>query len=48
MADVINLLDHDDSSLESVKLLSRQPSFTTLWRWVAGVALTVIVIAFLP
>lgn len=48
MADVINLLDHDDSTLESVKLLSRQPSFTTLRRWVLGVALTMVAIAFLP
>lgn len=48
MADMLNLLDRDDSALESVKLLSRQPSYVILRRWILGVAATAVVIAFLP
>lgn len=48
MADVADLLDRRDSSLESLKLLARQPSFRVLGAWVLGVLCVVLVIAFLP
>ncbi len=48
MADTLDLLDRGDSSLESVKLLSRQPSFRVLGAWVLGVLFVVMVVAFLP
>jgi len=48
MADVADLLDRRDSSLESLKLLARQPSFRVLGAWVLGVLFVVMVIAFLP
>lgn len=48
MADTLDLLDRGDTSLESVKLLSRQPSFRVLGAWVLGVLFVVMVVAFLP
>lgn len=48
MADSLNILDRGDSSLESVKLLARQPSFRVLGAWVLGVLAVVLIVAFLP
>jgi multidrug efflux pump subunit AcrA (membrane-fusion protein) len=48
MADTPDLLDRGDSSLESVKLLSRQPSFRVLGSWMLGVLAVMLVVAFLP
>jgi multidrug resistance efflux pump len=42
------LLDRGDSTLGSVKLLAKPPSFRTLGRWVVGVLATILLIAFLP
>lgn len=48
MASTTDLLDRREASLESVRLLSRQPSLRTLLLWIAGVAMAVLVVAFLP
>lgn len=48
MADSTDLLDRGDSSLQSVKLLARQPSFRVLGSWMLGVLVVVFVVAFLP
>jgi adhesin transport system membrane fusion protein len=48
MAAPSDLLDRRDASLESVRLLSRQPSLRTLLLWIGGVAAAVLVVAFLP
>ncbi len=48
MADSLNLLDRGGSSLESVKLLARQPSFRVLGTWMMGVLLVLLIVAFLP
>ena len=48
MATTSDLLDRREASLESVRLLSRQPSLRTLLLWIAGVAVAVLVVAFLP
>ncbi len=43
-----DLLSAADRSLDSVKLLSRQPSFRVLGRWMLGVLGAVVVVLFLP
>lgn len=43
-----DLLEQRALSLESVKLLARQPSFRTLGRWAAVIIAVVVSIAFLP
>ncbi len=43
-----DLLTAGDRSLDSVKLLSRQPSFRVLGRWMLGVLGAVVVVLFLP
>lgn len=43
-----DLLEQTESGLGSVKLLSRQPSFTGLSRWMLGVFIVVLITAFLP
>lgn len=43
-----DLLDRGDQSLESVRLLARQPSLRTLLLWIGGVACVMLVVAFLP
>lgn len=48
MAATTDLLDRRDASLESVRLLSRQPSLRTLLMWIGGVAAVVLLVAFLP
>lgn len=48
MAATTDLLDRRDASLESVRLLSRQPSLRTLLLWIGGVAAVVLLVAFLP
>lgn len=48
MADTVDLLDRRDASLESLKLLSRQPSFRVLGSWILGVLAVVLIVAFLP
>jgi multidrug efflux pump subunit AcrA (membrane-fusion protein) len=48
MANTADLLDRRDKSLESVRLLARQPSLRTLLQWIAGVLAVVLVVAFLP
>lgn len=48
MADRFDLLEQRDATLESVKLLARQPSFHTLGAWIGGVLAVVLVAAFLP
>lgn len=48
MATTSDLLDRREASLESVRLLSRQPSLRTLLLWIAGVATAVLIVAFLP
>lgn len=48
MATTTDLLDRREASLESVRLLSRQPSLRTLMMWIAGVAAAVLIVAFLP
>lgn len=48
MAAPTDLLERRDASLESVRLLSRQPSLRTLLLWIGGVAVAVLVVAFLP
>lgn len=48
MAATTDLLDRRDASLESVRLLARQPSLRTLLMWIGGVAAVMLVVAFLP
>lgn len=48
MAATTDLLEHRDQSLESVRLLARQPSLRTLLLWIGGVACVMLVVAFLP
>jgi multidrug efflux pump subunit AcrA (membrane-fusion protein) len=48
MAERHDLLEQRDGTLESVKLLARQPSFHTLGLWIAIVLAVVLVAAFLP
>lgn len=48
MAGSKDLLSDGERSLESVKLLSRQPSFRVLGRWMLGVLAAVILVLFLP
>lgn len=43
-----DLLERRDQSLESVRLLARQPSLRTLLLWIGGVACVMLVVAFLP
>lgn len=43
-----DLLDQRRATLESVKLLSRAPSYANLRRWVLAILAVVVVIAFLP
>jgi adhesin transport system membrane fusion protein len=43
-----DLLERRDGSLESLKLLARQPSFRVLGAWVLGVLFVVLIVAFLP
>lgn len=48
MPTAMDLLERRDSTLESVKLLARQPSFRTLGIWVGAVLGVVLIVAFLP
>ncbi|HRN53437.1 MAG TPA: HlyD family efflux transporter periplasmic adaptor subunit [Gemmatimonadaceae bacterium] len=48
MATTTDLLDRRDKSLESVRLLARQPSLRTLLMWIGGVVAVMLVVAFLP
>lgn len=48
MATTADLLDRRDASLESVRLLARQPSLRTLLMWIGGVVGVVLIVAFLP
>ncbi len=48
MATESDILHDADPSLESIKLLGRQPSFRTLGRWVITILALLIVILFLP
>lgn len=48
MATTSDLLDRRDASLESVRLLARQPSLRTLLMWIGGVVTVVLIVAFLP
>lgn len=48
MATTSDLLDRRDASLESVRLLARQPSLRTLLMWIGGVVAVMLVVAFLP
>lgn len=48
MATTSDLLDRRDASLESVRLLARQPSLRTLLLWIGGVLAVMLVVAFLP
>jgi multidrug resistance efflux pump len=48
MAATTDLLDRRDASLESVRLLARQPSLRTLLMWIGGVVAVMLVVAFLP
>ena len=48
MAATTDTLDRRDASLESVRLLARQPSLRTLLLWIAGVLAVVLIVAFLP
>lgn len=43
-----DLLDQRDGELESLKLLARQPSYRRLGRWLLGVFVALVVVAFLP
>jgi len=48
MATTSDLLDRRDASLESVRLLARQPSLRTLLMWIGGVLGIMLIVAFLP
>jgi len=48
MATTSDLLDRRDASLESVRLLARQPSLRTLLMWIGGVLGVMLIVAFLP
>lgn len=48
MAALPDLTGGNAPSLDSVKLLSRQPSFRTLRRWVGGIFALLVLILFLP
>lgn len=48
MSSAPDLLDQRSASLESVKLLSRQPSFRVLGRWMGAIFAVLVIVAFLP
>lgn len=48
MAAPLDLLEQRESALGSVKLLARQPSFVGLGRWILGVFVVIVIVAFLP
>jgi adhesin transport system membrane fusion protein len=48
MANIPDLTGDRAPALDSVKLLSRQPSFRTLGRWMFGIFLVLVAILFLP
>lgn len=48
MAGPHDLLTGGDRTLDSAKVLARQPSFRTLGRWILGVLITLLLVLFLP